>query len=186
MTWCSFVKVLKPNQASCLKENWVVVNRIWSFLEPVLDSLYHLGKVFMDQDFTSQSLRTTGGLRYATEICRTIKKSTSGHADLVFWGHPSHDPLTTIYNTVSKYMFCLHVIKILLTWWTRVWASSGSWWWTGKPGVLQSMGSQRIGHNWATELNWRYYIGLPLWLSGKESSCQGKTCGFNPWAGKIH
>ena len=30
-----------------------------------------------------------------------------------------------------------------------------SWWWTGKPGVLQSMGSQRIGHNWAAELNWR-------------------------------
>ena len=40
-------------------------------------------------------------------------------------------------------------------WWTRVWASSGSWWWTGKPRVLQSMGSQRIEHGWATELNWR-------------------------------
>ena len=36
--------------------------------------------------------------------------------------------------------------------WTWVWASSGSWWRTAKPGVLQSMGSQRIGHNWATEL----------------------------------
>ena len=34
-----------------------------------------------------------------------------------------------------------------LTWWTRVWASSGSWWWAGKPGVLQSMGSQRVGHD---------------------------------------
>ena len=40
--------------------------------------------------------------------------------------------------------------------WTWVWVSSGSWWWTGKPGVLQSMGSQRVGHDWATELNWRY------------------------------
>ena len=38
--------------------------------------------------------------------------------------------------------------------WTWVWASSGSWWWTGKPGVLQSMGLQRVRHNWATELNW--------------------------------
>ena len=37
---------------------------------------------------------------------------------------------------------------------TWVWVSSGSLWWTGKPGVLQSMGSQRIRHNWATELNW--------------------------------
>ena len=36
--------------------------------------------------------------------------------------------------------------------WTCVWASSKSWWWTGYPGVLQSMGSQRVGHNWATEL----------------------------------
>ena len=41
-----------------------------------------------------------------------------------------------------------------LTLWTWVWASSGSWWWIGKPGVLQSMGSQRIRHDWATELNW--------------------------------
>ena len=36
--------------------------------------------------------------------------------------------------------------------WTWVWVGSGSWWQTGKPGVLQSMGSQRVGHNWATEL----------------------------------
>ena len=34
---------------------------------------------------------------------------------------------------------------------TWVWVSSGSWWWTGKPGVLQSMGSQRVRHNLATE-----------------------------------
>ena len=41
-----------------------------------------------------------------------------------------------------------------LTWWTWIWAGSGSWWWAGKPGVLQSTGLQRIGHNWMTELNW--------------------------------
>ena len=40
-----------------------------------------------------------------------------------------------------------------LTRWTWVWASFGSWWWTGRPGVL-SMGSQRVEHDWATELNW--------------------------------
>ena len=40
------------------------------------------------------------------------------------------------------------------TQWTWVWVNSGSWWWTGKPGVLQSMGSQRVRHNWVTELNW--------------------------------
>ena len=40
-----------------------------------------------------------------------------------------------------------------LTQWTWVWTNSRSWWWTGRPGVLQSMGSQRVGHNWATGLN---------------------------------
>ena len=39
------------------------------------------------------------------------------------------------------------------TWWTWVWASSRSWWWTGRPGVLQSMGSQRVGHDWVTEMS---------------------------------
>ena len=38
-----------------------------------------------------------------------------------------------------------------LTQWTWVWANSGRWWRTGKPGMLQSMGSQRVGHDWATE-----------------------------------
>ena len=40
----------------------------------------------------------------------------------------------------------------------HVWASSGSWWWTRKPGTLQSMGLQIVGHNWATELNWSLKI----------------------------
>ena len=37
--------------------------------------------------------------------------------------------------------------------WTWVWVDSGSWWWTGRPGVLQFTGLQRVGHNWVTELN---------------------------------
>ena len=40
------------------------------------------------------------------------------------------------------------------TWWTWVFTNSGRWWWTGRPGVLWFMGSQRVGHDWATELNW--------------------------------
>ena len=38
--------------------------------------------------------------------------------------------------------------------WMWVWVNSGSWWWTGRPGVLRFMGSQRVGYDWATELNW--------------------------------
>ena len=41
-----------------------------------------------------------------------------------------------------------------LTRWTWVWVNSRSWWWTGRPGMLQSMGSQRTGPKWVTELNW--------------------------------
>ena len=41
-----------------------------------------------------------------------------------------------------------------LTRWTWVWVNSGSWWWTGRLGVLRFMGSQRVGHDWATDMNW--------------------------------
>ena len=42
--------------------------------------------------------------------------------------------------------------------WTWVWVNSRSWWWTGRPGVLQFMGSQRVRCNWATELNWTVFL----------------------------
>ena len=70
------------------------------------------------------------------------------------------------------------------TLWTWVWISYRSWWWTGKPGMLQPMGSQRVGHNWATELNWIFRGGA----SGKEPACQSrrlKRHGFDPWVTKI-
>ena len=41
------------------------------------------------------------------------------------------------------------------TWRTWGWVSSRSWWWTGRPGMLQSMGLQRVGHDWLTKLNWK-------------------------------
>ena len=44
------------------------------------------------------------------------------------------------------------------TQWTWVWVGSGSWWWTVKPHVLQSMGSQRVRHDWVTELNWTWCL----------------------------
>ena len=43
------------------------------------------------------------------------------------------------------------------TWWRWVWVDSGRWWWTGRPGMLWFMGSQRVRHNWVTELNWKNY-----------------------------
>ena len=46
------------------------------------------------------------------------------------------------------------------TWWMWVWVNSVSWWWTGRPGVLRFMGSQRVGHDWATDLIWSDPIRL--------------------------
>jgi len=53
--------------------------------------------------------------------------------------------------------------------WTWVWVNSGSWWWTGRSGMLQFMGSQRVGHNWATELNWT--DGMSLLSLGYKTLC---------------
>ena len=69
-----------------------------------------------------------------------------------------------------------------LTRWTGVWVNSGSWWWTGRPGMLRFMGLQRVGHYWVTELNnslgwchlhirdcyfslqsWFQLVSLPAW-----------------------
>ena len=49
-----------------------------------------------------------------------------------------------------------------LTRWTWVWVNSGSWWWTGRPGVLWFTGPQRVGHDWATELNWTEWGKRPV------------------------
>ena len=54
-----------------------------------------------------------------------------------------------------------------LTQWTGVWVNSGSWWWTGKPGVLQSMRLQRVGHDGDTEINWTELNKLFVKLHGK-------------------
>ena len=58
----------------------------------------------------------------------------------------------------------------LLSRWRWVWASSRSWWWTRKPGVLQSMGLQRVGHKWATEWNWTVTHLIPLYHDWQEKN----------------
>ena len=65
------------------------------------------------------------------------------------------------------------------TQWTWVWVNSGRWWWTGRPGMLWFMGSQRVGHDWAIELNWTYYIirlGQLLGNFIKQSRGFSKAC----------
>ena len=56
--------------------------------------------------------------------------------------------------------------------WAWIWLNSGSWWWTGRPGVLQFMGLQRVGHDWATELNWKYDHINPVVLADFVYNCK--------------
>ena len=62
-------------------------------------------------------------------------------------------------------------------WWMSVWVNSGRWWWTGRPGMLQFMGSQRVGHGWVTELNWTddHYTLIIL----KERKWKIEYCAFS-------
>ena len=73
------------------------------------------------------------------------------------------------------------------TQWTWLLLDSRSCLWTGRPGMLQSMGSQRVGHDWETELNWLKCEaeGFPGGTSGKESAPQCRRHGFDPWVRKI-
>ena len=66
-----------------------------------------------------------------------------------------------------------------LTQWIWVSVNSGSWWWTGRPGVLQFMGSQRVGHDWATDLIWcivcnlmSLEISIYWWYCHHDLSCK--------------
>ena len=88
------------------------------------------------------------------------------------------------------------------TQWTWVWVSCGSWWWTGKPSMLQSTGLQRVRHDWATELNWTELI-LQVSLAELLFELQSlhtqvvtlikdppintgdMSLRFNPWVGKV-
>ena len=106
--------------------------------------------------------------------CKEIKPVNSkGNQCLIFIGRTDAEPDSNILATWSKELtrwkrlWCWKRLKAgegddrgwdgwmaLPTRWTWVWASCESWRWTGKPGVLQSMGSQRVRHAWETELNW--------------------------------
>ena len=66
--------------------------------------------------------------------------------------------------------------------WAWVWVNSRSWWGTGRPGVLLFMGSQRVGHNWATDLNWFLYKYLFIYLA----ATRGMQDLSSPTRGQIH
>ena len=68
--------------------------------------------------------------------------------------------------------------------WTWVWVNSRSWCWTGRPGVLQFMGLQRVGHDWATELSWTEYASLVA-QTGKKSTYNAGDPDSIPGSGRT-
>ena len=73
-----------------------------------------------------------------------------------------------------------------------VWANSGSWWWTGRPGVLWFMGSQRVRHDWVTELNWtelmthNRFPNLGNWQRGWDPPREFDFEGSEIWLQNLH
>ena len=67
----------------------------------------------------------------------------------------------------------------LSTLWTWVWVNSGSWWWTGRPGVLWFIGLQRVRHNWVTELNWTELNWTEWPKDPLGFGCREDTVGFS-------
>ena len=131
------------------KESWVPKN--WCFWTVVLEkTLESLG---LQGDATSPSKRRSVLGVHWKDWCWSWKSNTLATwcGELTHWKRP----------------WCWERLRLggegddrgwdgwmaSLTQWTWVWVNSGSWWWTGRPDMLRFMGSQRVGHDWATELN---------------------------------
>ena len=154
------------------KENWVLKN--WCFWTVVLEKTLESP---LDRKAMQPVSPTGNQYEYALErLCWSWNPNT-----LATW----LEELTHL-----KRPWCLERLKArgvgddrgwdgwmtLLTQWTWVWVNSGSRWWTGRPGMLQSMWSERIGHNWATELNyskevsgiqWEWYF-YSIWTDSRD------------------
>ena len=79
-------------------------------------------------------------------------RTAAHHASLTITNSWNSLRLTSIESVMpSSHLILCHPLLLLPP---LVWVNSRSWWWTGRLGMLQSMGSQRVGHDWVTELNW--------------------------------
>ena len=132
------------------KESWVLKN--WCFWTVVLEKTFESP---LDYKRSNQSIVKEISPEYSLEgLMLKLKPQYFGH---LMWRSDSLAKTLMLGKIEGRRrrgrqkMRWLDGITDLMTW---AWASSGSWWWRGKPGMLQSMGSQRVGHDWVTELNW--------------------------------
>ena len=108
-------------------------------------------------------------------VCKIQPVNPKGNQSWIFIGRTDAEAETPVLRTpdvknwlTGKRLLCWERLKTgreeedrgwdgwmaTLTRWTWVWASSSSWWWTGKPCMVHPMGSQRLRHDWVTEINW--------------------------------
>ena len=153
------------------KESWAPNN--WCFWTVVLDKTLENP---LDCKTSNQSILKEINPEYSLEaLMLKLKLQYFGHPDAKNW-------------LIKKRPWCWERLKAggegddrgwdcwmtSRTRWTWVRASSGSWWWTEKPGLLQSVGSQRVSHDWVTELtDWLYQIFFLL-----EYNCFTMLCSF--------
>ena len=135
------------------KESWVPKN--WCFWTVVLEKT--LESPLDCKEIKPVTLKETiFGPQYSLEgLMLKLKLQYFGH---LMWRSDSLEKTLMLGKTEGgrrmgqQRMRWLDGVTDSMIW---VWINSGSLWWTGKPGVLQSMRLQRVGHNWVTELNWQ-------------------------------
>ena len=142
------------------KESWVLKN--WCFwtvvLEKTLESPLDSKEIKPVNPKGNKSWLFIGGLMLK------LKLQYFGH---LMWRTDSLENPLMLWKIEGRRRRGWDGWMTSLTQWIWVWASSQSWWWTGRPGVLQSMGSQKVRHNWVTELNWRIGSGVSLIFKGQ-------------------
>ena len=128
------------------KESWAL--KIWCFWTVILEKTL---KSPLDCGEINQSILKEISLEYSLEgLMLKLKLQYFGH---LMWRTDSFEETLMLGKIEGGKRRGWQRKSPSLTWWTWVWVNSRSWWWTGKPGMLQSMGLQRVRHDWVTELN---------------------------------
>ena len=140
-------------------------------LDPGIEPMSLMSPAWTGRFFTASTTWETHFNYFKTALTAFTMLCNQYH-DLIpeFFHHPKQKPQTHLLSRPIdwKRPWCWERLKAggegddrgwdgwmaSLTQWTWVWVNSGSWWWTGRPGVLRFMGSQRVEHDWVTELNW--------------------------------
>ena len=156
---------------------WVSIFFGWFYFYPELhprDTGYTLIPQFWGPFQVSQVLFALHSSVWGFTFLRLPSKSSFVHLLSSCWHqYPADGNLGHLYsfaiinNAETEILVCRLKRKFTGRWdgwmasptqWMWVWVNSRRWWWTGRPGVLQFMGLQRVGHDWATELNWKIII----------------------------